>query len=198
MSLPTLLPVILAAGDSSRLGSPKQLLAFEDSDLLSHACATITNAIGLAPLVILGANFSEIFHKLHSKPDYLTINSRWSEGMSSSIQRALEVAADDADGLLLAVCDQPLVSVDHFRALADGFKSRPEAVHASVYPSGKPGVPAVVPKRLFAALNSLEGDRGAQALLFDDPNLKTYSCPEAQLDIDTEADQRRLLVQKNT
>ncbi|MEM7277287.1 MAG: nucleotidyltransferase family protein [Pseudomonadota bacterium] len=197
MSLPKLLPVILAAGNSSRLGSPKQLLAFNDSDLLSHASATITNAVGLAPLVVLGANFSDIFLKLHKKPDYLTINSRWSEGMSSSIQRALAVATDEVDGLLLAVCDQPLISVNHFRAMADGFKRLPEAVHASVYPSGKPGVPAVVPRRLFAALNLLEGDRGAQALLFNDSTLVPYNCPEAQLDIDTEADQQSLLAHKN-
>jgi molybdenum cofactor cytidylyltransferase len=174
--------VILAAGASTRLGRPKQLLVVDGETLLDRAIRTALEA-GCSPvLAVLGAALPQVV--THTKRhDYIKlIHRNWQQGMASSIVRGIEnlpSIAPSATGVILMTCDQPAVTPEHLRALAASGETT-----ASFY-AGRPGVPAYFPAAAFPQLLQLTGDSGARTLLQHAP---TIALPGGELDIDTEAD----------
>ncbi len=161
--------IVLAAGASTRLGQPKQLLrmAGTQETLLEHTLRAACDA-GLQPVfVVLGAQAEAIAVATKLQGATVLHNPEWSEGMASSIRcglRAVQEQAPDAAGVLLLVCDQPALHQEHLRAMLAAHRAEPEALVASHY-AGIHGVPFLVPRALFPALAGLRGDRGARALL---------------------------------
>ena len=164
--------VVLAAGASSRLGQPKQLLMHRGETLIARALRFAQEA-GAAPvLAILGAHRDEIESAVKFGSAERIVNERWAEGISTSIRAGLDALAEtapDAAGVLMMACDQPRLTADYLRMLLHRFllQSEPTIV-ASAY-AGVLGIPAVFPRATFAALRALEGDKGARALLMKPP-----------------------------
>jgi CTP:molybdopterin cytidylyltransferase MocA len=174
--------VVLAAGASTRLGEPKQLIVMDGETLLERAVCT-ARAAGCDPVVVvLGAAYVEIL-ATNSLGDAATvINDEWKEGMASSIRlgvRSLGLIAKDAEGVLLMTCDQPAVTVEHLHRVM----ARQE-VKASRY-AERNGVPAYFPKEYFGELMSLAGDAGARGLL---AQARSEVLAHGELDIDTPED----------
>jgi CTP:molybdopterin cytidylyltransferase MocA len=174
--------VILAAGASTRLGEPKQLVKLTGENLLERAVRTAREA-GCSPVVVvLGAAYEEILGRSQLGDAITVINTEWAEGMGSSIRlgvQTLHFVAKDAKGAVLMACDQPAVTAAHLRALmASG------DVTASAY-AGRRGVPAYFLASTFAELVQLRGDQGARELLRD---ANAIELPNGELDIDTLAD----------
>jgi molybdenum cofactor cytidylyltransferase len=167
--------VVLAAGASTRLGEPKQLVRIGGEALLERAVRVAREA-GCAPIVVvLGAEAERIRAACDLGDAVIVENERWSEGMASSIQTGIR-AVGDVDGAVLMTCDQPAVTVGHLRVLmATG------EVAASAY-AGRGGVPAYLPASLFPALMLLRGDAGARELL---RTARTVELPGGELDVDT-------------
>jgi molybdenum cofactor cytidylyltransferase len=186
--------VLLAAGASTRLGQPKQLLrlpAFGAVTLLDHTVGLAREA-GAAPmLVVLGAHAEEIQLKCVLLDCILVRNEAWAEGMASSIRLGISAVmenAPDAAGAMVLVCDQPALSADHLRALLDAHRSDPETIAASYY-AGRSGVPAIFPRVLFPALLELQGDRGARAILQQaGVAIQPIEFPGGELDLDSPED----------
>jgi molybdenum cofactor cytidylyltransferase len=160
--------IILAAGGSSRLGRPKQLLEYRGETLLNRAIRLVQEA-GASPVIeVLGANSVTIQASIQPYTSIPVHNQRWRQGIASSIQegmRALGVCAPEAEGVLLMGCDQPRLTAEHLLALIDGFTvSEAKAIAASAY-AGAHGVPAAFPRSTFAELRALRGDRGAQSII---------------------------------
>jgi molybdenum cofactor cytidylyltransferase len=173
--------VILAAGDSTRLGRPKQDVVLGDETLLNRAVRVALEA-GLAPViaVVREARYSD---DLQQQGVRVVLNRKAHEGMASSIVCGVMVAQTmQALGVVLMTCDQPALQPEHLRALANNA----EAITGSAY-SGRVGVPAYFPATAFGALMDLKGDIGARELLRD-----AMSIPQQGLsvDIDTEEDFR--------
>jgi CTP:molybdopterin cytidylyltransferase MocA len=174
--------VVLAAGASTRLGHPKQLVELAGERLLERAVRTAREA-GCSPVVVvLGAAYEDILGRSQLGDAVPVINAEWAEGMASSIRfgvRTLGFVAKDAQGAVLLACDQPAVTPAHLRALmASG------EVTASAYAERR-GVPAYFPASAFAVLMELRGDQGARELLHD---AKAIDLPSGETDIDTLAD----------
>lgn len=194
-----LLPlVVLAAGSSSRLGHPKQLVVFEEKTLLRRAAET---ALGVkktgweTPVgVVLGANADACRRKLAGLNVTLLENPDWPEGIASSVRVAVAWAeAHCADGLLLLLCDQPFVTADLLETFLETFEKTAQSLVASDYGDGVRGVPVLVGKRFFAELKTLHGDRGAQGLLKRYPDVvATVPFPEGRFDLDTPEELRWL------
>lgn len=187
-----LLPlVILAAGGSSRLGQPKQLIVFEGKTLLRRAVETalaVEKAGVKTPVgVVLGANFDACRETLDGLPVVILKNDDWPEGMAGSVRQAAAWATEHgADGLLLLLCDQPFVTAELLQNILETFRESGQPLVASDYGNGVRGVPVLVGNRFFAELQILGGDRGAQSVLRSFPNaLATVSFPEGQFDVDT-------------
>jgi CTP:molybdopterin cytidylyltransferase MocA len=177
--------VVLAAGASTRLGEPKQLVKLVNETLLERAVRTAREA-GCSPVVVvLGASHVEILARSQLGDAVTVINDEWREGMASSIRlgvRTLQFVAKDAEGVLLMTCDQPEVTPQHLSLVM----TRQE-VKASRY-AGRNGVPAYFPRKYFDELAALTGDAGARTLLAQS---RAIDLAHGELDIDTAADLAR-------
>jgi CTP:molybdopterin cytidylyltransferase MocA len=160
--------IILAAGESRRLGQPKQLLAYGGETLLARAIR-LANEAGASPvLTVLGANFERIRAAIDSSNSIPVHNDRWRQGIASSIEagvRALRVCGPEAEGALLMGCDQPRLTADHLRSLIAAFEGQAAAVIAASSYAGVQAVPAVFPRAAFAELRALGGDKGARSVI---------------------------------
>lgn len=170
--------VILAAGASSRLGEPKQLIRLGDETLVDRAVRIATDA-GCSPVVVvLGANAARVQEACALAGAVVLIHEDWAEGMASSI-RAGVAALPNVAGVVLLACDMPAVTVEHLRAVtATG------EVRASSY-AGRKGVPAYFPASFFSHLMQLRGDAGARELL---QSVVAVPLPSGEVDVDTPAD----------
>jgi len=186
MNLPA---IVLAAGESRRLGRPKQLLEVDGETLLGRTIRVAREGGADPILVVLGADAPAISASTPVKEVVTVLNPEWQEGMASSLGagvRALESCVPDAPGVILLVCDQPRLSATHIRNLIESFRRNSEtAAVASVYQNTR-GIPAILPRALFARLLALRGDEGARSIL-KDPHCATVEVPFAggEIDIDS-------------
>lgn len=184
--------LVLAAGASSRLGQPKQLVRYQGELLLDRAIRVAHEAGADPVFAVLGASYEIMLDSLEGNPyaPRILINKAWATGMASSLR--LGAAASEragVDDLLVLTCDQPAVTPDHLRRLVS--VSKREHVVASYYGSRR-GIPVLFPEFSFHALQELQGDAGARELLQDDAVL-TVSLPGGELDLDTPEDLLALL-----
>lgn len=185
--------IILAAGPSSRLGQPKQLLGFAGEALLERALRLAKEAGASPVLVVLGANFAPICATIPFNEAIPVFNEKWEQGMSTSIHAGLneaDVRAPEATGALVMTCDQPRFSAGHLRSLLlafTGAQSEPTIV-ASNY-AGIHGIPAIFPRSVYPKLHALHGDKGARALLAKPPcRIVALACSGCEVDIDLPED----------
>jgi CTP:molybdopterin cytidylyltransferase MocA len=169
MPMASVAALIIAAGSSSRLGQPKQLLLMDGETLLQRAIR-IAHQSGASPvLVVLGAHREQIEPRIAGSEARVVVNSRWEEGMASSIRAGIQAFGTDSQddaGVLLMICDQPAVTAEHLRRMLASFREAPASAIASVY-AGKRGIPAIFPREAFPSLLALRGDQGARGLLSD-------------------------------
>ena len=172
--------VVLAAGGSSRLGRPKQLLPFRGRTLLRRAVEVAAEAASAAAaddggddpavgtaargrvVVVLGADAERMRAELQGLPVEVAVNADWASGLSSSVRAGLD-AAGDAGGVLFVAADQPFVTADLLGRIAAAFRAGAPIV-ACAY-AGTLGVPALFDSTLFGELASLEGDAGAKRVI---------------------------------
>ncbi len=183
--------VVLAAGASSRLGQPKQLITLDGERLVDRSIRVAYEAGASPVFVVLGAELQAMLQALEGNPfePRILINKAWRGGMSTSI--ALGAAAAEragADDLLVLACDQTSVTPKHLRRLV--VTSNREHVVASYYWERR-GIPALFPEFTFHALQELAGDTGARELLQDEAVL-TVPLPGGEFDVDTPEDLERL------
>ena len=180
--------IILAAGSSSRMNSPKQLLKWRDRPLLEHTILTARSILNERIIVVLGANAQLIQSAINLDTVTTRINPDWQEGMASSIRAGIQALPASAAATLILLSDQPLITAAHIQNLLAGRQQAPDRIIASLYHQSV-GVPALFPAEFFEHLSSLRGDRGAKSLLMKfEKSLLTIPLPEAELDIDNEED----------
>ena len=154
--------LVLAAGGSSRLGQPKQLLPYGDATLLDHVLDT-ARACELDQLVcVIGGAAGEVRAAVRFDGVEVVENPGFGEGCSSSIATALAAVDDRAEVLVLMLGDQPGVTAETVAALLAGRGDAPIAVCA--YADGR-GHPLAFSRRLFPELASLHGDKAVWKLL---------------------------------
>jgi CTP:molybdopterin cytidylyltransferase MocA len=186
--------VLLAAGGSRRLGRPKQLVRRRGQALLARAVDAARGALPGAPLVVvLGAEALRLRALLRRRDPAVrpVVNSRWSTGLASSLERGLDALSSDVDAALVLLVDQPNVDAAALRRLVAAWRRRPTAPAAAHY-LGRAGVPAILPRRSWRAVRGLDGDAGARALLRGVATVTLVDMPEAEIDIDTPEDAARL------
>lgn len=185
--------LILAAGQSSRLGRPKQLLLYQGESLLIRTIRIMAQICQQPVHVVLGAQADIIEPMLTAEPVQVIHNADWRNGMASSIRCGVEQLPDETRGLLIMVCDQPLVTVADIGKLAHAWHADSEQVIAAEYADGSAGVPAIFPASMFSALQTLQGAGGAQQLIAAAPSRVLLPLPGVGLDIDTPADLEALV-----
>ena len=187
--------IILAAGRSARLGSPKQLLSYRGKTLLQHTIDTALESQASPILVVLGSGKDAIKKELEQKQVFILENSSWESGMASSISCGitnLQELAPESKAVILMVCDQPFVNAKLLNNLITKHKDTRQSIVASSY-ANTLGTPALLHQSLFSELLVLEGESGAKSLI-KKYSLQTgfVSFDQGSIDIDTRENYRNL------
>ena len=188
--------IVLAAGESSRMGRPKQLLNYEGTSLVRRIVTTCLRAKVSRVIIVLGAFAGEVAEELSGLDVETVYNPGWKEGMSSSIRTGINMIkenGDQVDCALLLVADQPFISEDIINRVFEEYRSSLKSIVACEY-GHTIGTPVLFERLHFSALKSLKGAEGAKKLL------KQYSkevhlvpFPLGAVDIDTLKDYHHLI-----
>jgi molybdenum cofactor cytidylyltransferase len=180
--------MVLAAGGSSRFGSPKQLVRVAGRPLLHTAVTRASEVTGNAVIVVLGSNAAEFAPLLRHSPGTVVMNHEWREGLGSSIRAGVARLPPTCNGVMLVLADQAAVTADDLKRLAGSWRKQPLYIAAALY-SGTVGAPAIFPRGALRELAGLRGDEGARTLLRRNADrLVRVPMPSAAIDVDTPED----------
>ena len=183
--------LVLAAGGSSRLGQPKQLLPFGPATLLDHTLTTARECQFEQLLVAIGGAADDVRTQVDLSGTDVVVNDAFGEGCSSSIAAAMGALDSRADALVLLLGDQPGISIEAILALAAG--SRGHAVGVCSYDDA-PGHPLWFDRSMFDTLRGLHGDKAVWKLVGSGGDVVSVAVPgDVPLDVDTWDDYRALL-----
>ncbi len=183
--------MVLAAGKASRFGSTKQLAHFDGDPLVVRAMRTAERVCGRRTLLVTGNDWENVAAACEPLEGFMIHNPRFADGMASSLALGIHSLRNVADGVLLMLCDQPLVSAEHLEKLVDKWTASPRSIFPSGY-ANTLGPPIIFPARYFDELMDIRGDRGAKSVMdaYSD-QVVTIPFEDAAIDIDTPEDLRQ-------
>jgi molybdenum cofactor cytidylyltransferase len=188
--------IILAAGASSRMGQPKQLLPYHQQTLLQRAIQAAVAVPNVLVIVVIGANQTLITPNVNNSSVILEYNPDWQQGMASSIRIGIKRLIEEyptVQNALLMLCDQPFVDTALLQRLIDEKLRSNSRIVASAYQNTM-GAPVLFDRSYFNELLALQGQEGAKKLLIKYSNEVTaIPFEKGAIDIDTPADYERLL-----
>ncbi|MDR6195978.1 nucleotidyltransferase family protein [Siphonobacter sp. SORGH_AS_0500] len=186
---------ILAAGNSSRLGRPKQLVQWQGKPLIRYvteeALAISNPNVTLEHCVVVGAYAGAVAEALHSLPLQILINPDWSEGMASSVRVATQYAIQQqADAILFALTDQPFMNTSLLEQFILTYLEVNDSSCVVVSDYGSDwGVPLLIGAAYFESLLQLKGDSGVKRYVKQRQlAVKKVTFLRGLIDIDTEHD----------
>ena len=189
--MPDLGAILLAAGGSTRMGRPKQLLSIAGKTLVRRTAETALDA-GCDPVaIVLGSSADLVAQELRGLNVHTTINPQWSLGIGSSIRTGAQTLLNlglPLRAIALMLCDQPLISAASLQRLFQShFHSGKEVAVSSYHQTIGP--PIVLAPALLPDLLSLPDAQGAKALWMSRPEIVSeVPCPQAATDLDTPED----------
>lgn len=183
---------LLAAGASTRLGHPKQLLSFRGRPLLRHLCEIADAAAPFDPLVvILGSSAARIRREAGPLPATFIVNKNWRDGMGSSIRCGVR-ACRSCEALVIMLCDQPFVTPTLLRRLVSIYRKNPGGIIACRY-GQTPGPPALFDASYFPSLLALPLNAGAKSVILNNlAAVRFVPFPKGAADIDTPSDWQKI------
>jgi|TARA_B110000305_G_C19173972_1_gene508715 molybdenum cofactor cytidylyltransferase len=172
--------LILAAGGSTRFGSPKQIAYFQGETLVQRCINSAGEVFPNSITVVLGAHYEKIEPSVTGAQ--IAHNPLWQNGLGGSIAYGIEHIDAAAEAVLILLADQIYISAKEIRLMVEAFNG--DNIVAAKY-SGARGVPAIFPRSSFAGLGGLAGDVGAKKLLaMTKVPIVEISLPQAAVDID--------------
>ena len=187
---------VLAAGASTRFGSPKQLVRIAGEPVLHQTVANAALVTGQSVTVVIGANAREVAAALRQRAVSIALNRDWEEGISSSIRVAVRSAPPGSSALLLMLADQVAVTADDLKRLHAAWRRHPILICAALH-GGAPGLPAIFPRWAYTDLLDLRGDRDPRLVLRRNVDrVVRIPMQNAAIDLDTPED--LLLIEPQT
>jgi molybdenum cofactor cytidylyltransferase len=187
--------LILAAGESSRLGHPKQLIQFHGKSLLHRIVDAAKKARCSPTVVVIGSDREEVECELKAESVVIVENKNWRRGIGTSIcagTRRLIHNAPTLEAVVLLVCDQPFVDTRTIARLITLREKTKRAIVASRY-ANTLGVPALFDRSCFQELLALDNATGAKTVILSNrERVAEFPFPEGKIDIDTASDYKKL------
>lgn len=188
--------IILAAGASTRMGTPKQLLRYGQQSLIRHVVEIAIASVCHPVIVVLGAYAECIQPEIEPLQIHPVANPDWPQGMSTSIRVGLETLNTlnpNAESVVLMLCDQPFVCPQLINQLVAEYQTSLKPIVASEYAANL-GVPALFSRSLFPQLLTLTGVSGAKQLIKKyAQDVLAVPFPKGFIDLDTPQDYQQLL-----
>lgn len=193
---PQIVSLILAAGNASRMGIPKQLLTAENTTLLEKCIKTSLASSCEKTYVVLGANAELISNQLSNFKINIILNTDWQEGIASSIRTGVQTILEEdntVDGVLILLADQVMVEAVLLNTLIDTYQSLNHKIVACKY-AETIGSPALFDKSVISDLLKLEGNAGAKKVMEKHKeDLTLIDFPGGTIDVDTLDDYKAYL-----
>jgi len=186
--------IILAAGESTRFGEPKQLLDWKGKPFIRHITETALNA-GLCPVIIVtGSHAVEVESVLRGLPVNMIHNDNWQSGQASSIGKGIHALSPNVGSAIFLLSDQPQIPTDILRSLVDTHAQSLPAILAPLVQGDKRANPVLFDRITFPNLLALTGDIGGRAI-FNKHNVEYLPWHDEilLLDVDTLEDYKHLI-----
>jgi molybdenum cofactor cytidylyltransferase len=155
--------VVLAGGESRRMGTPKMLLPFGDSTMLEKTIGNIENAGIRNILVVLGAEKERIEVLLKAGNVSSCFNDRYKDGMLSSVICGVENIPDKAEAVLVFQGDEPLIRPSSIKNVIEGYRSSGGGLVVPVYKNRR-GHPLLIDKKYLGEISRLDPGKGLRSL----------------------------------
>jgi molybdenum cofactor cytidylyltransferase len=191
--------ILLAAGESRRMGSPKALLHYQGKTFIERIChAYLTSGVDEL-IVVLGARADELRRAIPAHPRLRTVeNPRYFQGQLSSLMTGIGALSSESEAAVVNLVDHPLISAQTISALISSFRESPLPILIASY-NGKRGHPVLFSKQVYGEILAAPLDQGAKVVVRKDPSrvreLPLYD-PGILADIDTPEDYRRYVGEK--
>ena len=178
--------IVLAGGESRRMGFPKLTLEHAGQTLLAGAIYKAKQVSDLV-IVVVGA-YPEVYAPIAEAAGAQVVeNLAWASGLASSVQVGIGALPEEVEGALVLLADQPFVTPEHLRALIDTHYTSKAPLVFSAY-EGVEGAPSFVGRKVFAEVATLTGDKGLRGL----GRARATVPLERPFDVDTPEDAERL------
>lgn len=168
-SLKFISAILLAAGKSTRMGKPKQLMPFGESTILEQAVDNFLGSGVSEVIVVIGHKAEEVREILAAKPVKLVVNPDYEQGMSTSIIAGLKRVDNQAKAVTLALGDQPLIDSQTINKLIDEFDKSSKGIVIPTY-QGKRGHPVIFDMKYKGELLKIRGDIGGREIIREHPD----------------------------
>ncbi len=182
--------VILAAGESKRMGQPKLSMVWEGKTILEHTIDNYLNSMASETIVVLGYKAKELTRVIGDRPAISVVNPAYREGMSSSLISGIKSVSPRTQGIILALADQPAIDSQTINKLIEIFGKRQKNIVIPVY-QGKLGHPVIFHIKYREELLNIRGDIGAREVIqrhADNVLEVAVDCKGVLIDIDTPSD----------
>jgi len=188
LSRPRIAAIVLAAGQSRRMGRNKLLIELDGATLVERAVDAALASQAAPVIVVLGHQATEIAARLAGRPVVLVENPDYAQGLSTSLKRGLAALPETADGAVICLADMPGIGRQLIDRLIAGFS--PVEGREIILPirNGKRGNPVLWSRRFFPELQSVSGDTGAKHVIGAYPEYVTeIEAPDdgVLIDLDT-------------
>jgi molybdenum cofactor cytidylyltransferase len=167
--------VVLAAGASTRLGTPKQLLPYNGITLIRRTIETALLVKAHSVHVVFGYEADNMKSEISELPVDVIVNPHWQNGISTSIRTGIQSLDPNIDAAIIILCDQPKLSTDILNTLINTYASTRAPIVTCKY-AGTVGVPTLYDRRIFTELLALRGDHGAK------PIIERYASERIEID----------------
>jgi molybdenum cofactor cytidylyltransferase len=179
--------LVLAAGQASRMGQPKQLLPIAGTSLVRRAVETALGSPVGEVVVVVGRSADEVEHELQGLAARVVRNDRFAEGMSTSLRAGVGALAPHSEAVIVLLADQVLLSTDVVASIVTRYQASRAPLVIPVY-GGQRGNPVLFASHLYTELLTVEGDAGARSVVakhLGDAELVTFDDSKLQMDVDT-------------
>lgn len=186
--------LILAAGESRRMGQAKQLLPLGETTLLGHSVKACQDSVIGPVWIVLGARAEKIRQSLPEGDYEIVVNANWNKGMGSSIAVGIAVIQQDPQvaDVMIVLADQVKLTSTSLQNFHAAYTASDKSIAVSVSKVG-PGPPSIFDRQWFGALACLTGDKGAKPVVKSNQSeVLQVIHDHAEQDVDTPDDYRRL------
>ena len=190
--------MVLAAGESKRMGTPKLLLPFGEKTMIELLLEEVLRSKSDKTMVVLGAEKEKIERIISRLPVTTVVNTRYEEGMLSSIQAGFEALPDEVEAVLVCLGDQPLIPFSVMNKLIDAYKNTKKGIILPIYKKSR-GHPILIDMKYKTEIRRVSPNIGLRALVHNHPQdvmEVEVDAPQILKDIDKPEDYMRELKQK--